>query len=636
MGPTSKEAGWRERYRSKLTSPARAVGRVRRGDRVFIGAGCGEPQAMVEALTEAGSRLADTEVYHLLTLGTAPYAAPRFSEVFRHNSFFIGSDVREDVAEGRADYTPVFLSEVPRLFASGRIPIDVAVIQLSPPDAHGYCSYGVAVDITKPAAETARLRIGQINRAMPRTLGDSFIHVDLLDEIVEVDEPILSLPETEPDEVSLEIGRHVAKLVEDGACLQIGIGHVPGAFLRFLHGRRDLGVHTEMFTDALIDLVEQGVITNAQKRLHRGKMLASFCMGTPRLYEFIDDNPRCEFRPSDYVNDPFIISQNDRMIAVNGALEVDLTGQVCSDSLGYMFYSGIGGQVDFIRGAARSLGGRPVVCLPSLGPEGQSRIVDHLSEGAGVVTTRGDVHYVVTEYGIAHLHGRSIRERAMALIEIAHPEHRQALLTHAKDRRYVFLDQTVPRSPRYPSELERWVSLDDGAQVLIRPVRPMDDSGIRDLFYDASEQSVYQRFLSTKTTLPRREREGVVNIDYDTAMSLTALHSSGDVEEIVALAEWRLDPTTRLAEVAFLVRDDWQRRGLGSRMLDYLIELAMATCITGFVAEVLASNRAMLEIFHQCSQTVTTRYSDGGYSVLVEFDKGDAEHRQAGKEAAHH
>jgi GNAT superfamily N-acetyltransferase len=380
-------------------------------------------------------------------------------------------------------------------------------------------------------------------------------------------------------------------------------------------------VHTEMFTDEVVALVERGIVTNREKRLHTGKLVASFCMGTPALYTFIDDNPHCEFHPSDYVNDPFVIAQNDRMVAVNGALEVDLTGQVCSDSLGYVFYSGIGGQVDFIRGAARSRGGRPVICLPSLGPDGRSRIVDHLSEGAGVVTTRGDVHYVVTEYGVAHLHGRSIRERAMALIEIAHPEHREELLTHAKERRYVFFDQSSPLSARYPRELERWVTLADGAEVLIRPIRPTDDGAIRDLFYDVSELSVYQRYLATKTTLPRQERESVVNIDYRNTMTLAAVHGPQELKQMVALAEWRLNPDNRLAEVAFLVRDDWQRRGLGSRMLDYLIELARAVSIRGFVAELLATNRAMLEVFqHPGSHTLTTRFSEGTYSILLQFE----------------
>ncbi len=622
-------AAWRERYEGKVTTVAGALARVRRGDRIFIGAGCGEPQALVDGLTDMAGRLADLDVYHLLTLGTAPYAAPRFSNVFRHNSFFIGADTRHDVAEGRADYTPLFLSEVPRLFTAGHIPIDVALIQVSPPDEHGNCSYGVAVDITKPAAENAKIRIAQVNKHMPRTLGDSFIHTDDIDAVVEHDEPILAQPPPEPDAVSREIGRQVAKLVEDGSCLQIGIGAVPAAVLQFLFNRKDLGLHTEMFTDAVIDLVADGVITNQRKNIHRGKILASFCMGTKRLYEFVHNNPQCEFRPSNYTNDPFVIGRNDRMVAINGALEIDLTGQVCSDSLGYNFYSGIGGQVDFIRGAGRSLGGKPVVCLPSQAHHGESRIVDHLSEGAGVVTTRGDVHYVVTEYGIAYLHGRSIRERAMALIEIAHPDVRAELLAHAKERHYVFMDMASPRSERYPEELERHVTLPDGGHVLFRPLRLSDDALVRDLFYDTGERSVYQRFMGHKATYPRQEREEVVNVDYSTTMSIAAATVAPIAGQLVALAEWRPDPDGTTAEVAFLVRDEWQNRGLGTLLFEYLVDLAMERGFTGFTAEVLADNQGMLHVFQDGSQPVRTRLSDGAYSVKIEFDPDEVRRRTA-------
>ncbi|MHB9148488.1 MAG: GNAT family N-acetyltransferase [Thermoleophilia bacterium] len=610
---------WRARYADKLTTVSGALSHIHKGDRIFIGAGCGEPQALIRGLAEMGGRLADADIYHLLTLGTAPHEAPRFSDTFRHNSFFIGHDVRSDVAEGRADYTPVFLSQVAALFTERHIPVDVALIQVSPPDDHGTCSYGVAVDITKPAAESARIRIAQVNRRMPRTLGDSFIHVDQLDVVVECDEPILTVPLHETTDITREIGRQVAKLVEDGCCLQVGIGSVTGAMLDHLHGRRDLGLHTEMFTDAVIDLVSEGVINNSRKTIHRGKIVASFCMGTPRLYDFVHDNPMCEFRPSDYTNDPYIIGQNDRMVAVNAALEIDLTGQVCSDSLGYDFYSGIGGQVDFMRGAARSRGGKPVICLPSEAAGGRSRIVPHLSEGAGVVTTRGGVHYVVTEYGIAYLHGKSIRERAMALIQIAHPDHRAELLAHAKERHYVFMDQEAPRSERYPDELERHVTLEDGGMVLFRPLRPTDDPLVRDLFYDTSENAVYKRFMNAKATFPRDERDAVVNIDYRTTMSLAAARSGPGSNELVALAEWRLGPEDDYAEVAFMVRDDWQHRGLGIRLLNYLIELGMEQGLAGFKAEVLAENQGMLHVFQQGSQQVRIKLVDGAYEVLIDF-----------------
>lgn len=616
------DSAWHTAYRKKSVSPEKALSLVARGDRIFIGAGCGEPQALVRTLTERGGNLSDTEVYHLLTLGTAPYTSPRFREAFRHNSFFIGPDVRQDVAEGRADYTPVFLSEVPRLFSAGHIAIDKALIQLSPPDEHGFCSYGVAVDITKAAAESAEVRIAQVNRHMPRTLGDSFIHVEELDAIVEHDEPLLEPPLPEDDAVAEEVGRQVAKLVDDGACLQIGIGAVPSAMVSFLGDRRDLGIHTEMFTDSVLPLVENGNITNVRKSIHRDKLVASFCMGTPRLYNFVHDNPQCEFHPSEYVNDPFVIGQNERMVAVNAALEVDLTGQVCSDSLGYNFYSGIGGQVDFLRGAARSRGGRPVVCLPSTTAEGDSRIVEHLSEGAGVVTTRGDVHYVVTEYGIAELHGHSIRDRATALIEVAHPDHRAELMAAAKDRHYVFLDQEPPRSERYPDELERYLTLRDGESVLLRPLKSTDDALFRDFFYDAGEQTVYHRYMGSKQSYPRLERDRVVNVDYRNNMSIAAIARRSGGAKMVGLGEWQRDPKDPdIAEVAFLIRDEWQQRGLGTRLLRYIINLARNQGIARLCAEVMAENSGMLHLFQRTGYPVHLSSDEGIYTVVINLDQ---------------
>ena len=620
MRSRSSDASWRDRYAAKTLPLAAAIDLIGRGERIFIGAGCGEPEALVGGLCSAGGRLADNEVYHLLTIGSSPYTVSRFAETFRHNSFFIGPEMRADVAEGRADYTPAFLSEVPRLFTSGRIPIDVALIQLSPPDEHGNCSFGVAVDVTKAAAESARIRIAQINPRMPRTLGDCFIHIDRLDAVVEVNEPILTYTDPDPTEVTDELGRQVAKLIHDGCCLQIGIGAGPTAVLHHLWDRKDLGLHSEMITDAVVDLMVEGVITNQRKRLHRGKTVASFCMGSPKLYSFVHDNPQCEFRPSDYTNDPFVIGQNDLMVAVNAALEVDLTGQVCADSLGYKFYSGIGGQLDFIRGAGRSRGGKPIICLPSCTSEGASRIVSHLSEGAGVVTTRGDVHYVVTEYGAAYLHGRSIRERAMSLIEIAHPEHRAELMALAKERHYVFFDQVPPSVVRYPDELERWVALPEGIALLLRPVRPTDDPLLRDLFYAAGDRSVYQRFMATKPTYPRHERDGVVNIDYYHTMSIAASFTDDEAEVLVALVEWRLDSHSNFAEVAFLVRDEWQGRGLGSQMMAYCIELAMERGIDGFTADVLTTNRHMLDLFERSGHVVRTKLEDDVLAVVLEFD----------------
>lgn len=430
---------WQQRCQAKLVTAAEAVRCVKRRQRVFVGSGAAEPQALVAALAARGGELADNEILHILTLGIAPYSDPCYRSAFRHNAFFIGPNVRAAVAEGRADYTPIFLSEIPRLFRSRRVALDVALIQVSPPDVHGFCSYGVSVDVVKAAAESASVVVAEVNAQMPRSLGDSFIHVDHIDHLVEVDTPLLQSVPAAPDDTALEIGRHVAELIEDGSTLQLGIGAIPNAVLLHLGKKRDLGIHTEMFSDGVIDLIEAGVINCARKTLLPGKVVTSFCMGSERLYQYVDNNPLFEFRTAEFTNDPTVIARNAKMVAINAALEVDLTGQVCADSIGDSFYSGIGGQVDFIRGSARSEGGKPIIVLRSTAKQGAvSRIVPHLHEGAGVVTTRGDVHYVATEYGVADLWGKSVRERALALISIAHPDFRPDLLAEARRRRLIY------------------------------------------------------------------------------------------------------------------------------------------------------------------------------------------------------
>ena len=430
------EPAWIEAHRDRVRTAAQAVSTLVDGQRIFIGSGVAEPQDLVAAL--AGSDLRDCQVVHIMTLGAAPYAAERFREKFRHNALFIGSNVREAVATCRADYTPIFLSEIPGLFRSRKVDLEVALIQVTPPDPDGNFSLGASVDVVKAAVECAGIVIAEVNPYMPWTMGDSLVRASDLDLLVPVSSPILEHSPHPPSEVEKRIGEHISGLIPDGATLQMGIGSIPDAVLRFLDRKKDLGIHTEMFSDGLIELIESGVVNGRRKTLHPRRVVASFAMGTRRLYDFIDHNPLFEFHPVDYTNDPFVIARNDRMVAINSALEVDLTGQVCSDSLGYSPYSGIGGQVDFIRGAARSRGGKPVLALPSTAVNGSvSRIVPHLREGAGVVTSRGDVHYVVTEYGVADLHGRSLRERALALIEIAHPQFRPWLLEEARAHRYL-------------------------------------------------------------------------------------------------------------------------------------------------------------------------------------------------------
>jgi len=423
-------------FHDKLVTAEIALRAVKSGDHVYVHPGCATPERLLDALVARAPDLEDVKVVHLMSIGRAEYVRPGMERHFRHIALFCGKNVREAVNAGRADYVPIFLSEIPRLFRSGRVPLDVALIHVSPPDEHGFCSFGVGVECTKAAAEAARVVIAQVNPAMPRVLGDNFIHVRKITHFVESNDPLAELPRVRMSPAFEDIGRNVASLIEDGATLQLGIGGIPDAVLHFVRDRKHLGVHTEMFSDGMVELVEQGVVTNEKKTLHPGKIVASFVLGTRPLFDFIHNNPIVEFHPSDYVNDPFVIAQNDNMVAVNSAIEVDLTGQVCSDSIGDTIYSGFGGQVDFIRGASRAKNGRAVIALLSTAKDGQvSRISTVLEEGAGVVTSRADVHYVVTEFGVVDLFGRTLRERANALIGIAHPKFREELEAGARRRR---------------------------------------------------------------------------------------------------------------------------------------------------------------------------------------------------------
>lgn len=431
----------KKQYQRKFVTAEEAVSVIQSGDVVYIHPGCAVPEVLVDAMVARYRELENVEVCHLLGVGEAAYVRPEMQGHFRHNAFFIGKNVRKAVCEGRADFTPIFLHEVSLLLYSKQYRVDVALIHVSPPDEHGFCSFGVGVESTKAATEVARVVIAQINSNMPRTLGDSFIHINNIDYCVEADVPLKELPQVEGDESPEElevyerIGEHVASVIEDGATLQLGIGRIPDSVVRHLKDHKDLGIHTEMVSDGVIPLIESGVITGKAKTLLPGKIVLAFVLGTQKLFNFVDNNPFFEFRPTHFTNDPFTIARNKKMVAINSALEIDLTGQVCADSMGYKFYSGFGGQVDFIRGAAKSEGGKPIIALPSTAKDGSlSRIVPHLKEGAGVTTSRGDVHYVATEYGIVNLHGRKVRERIELLTSIAHPKFRRELEEFARDK----------------------------------------------------------------------------------------------------------------------------------------------------------------------------------------------------------
>jgi 4-hydroxybutyrate CoA-transferase len=429
---------WETEYKKRLKTADEALGCVKSGMRVYIQPGCAEPETLIEALMRRAPDLFDVEIVHMMTMGCAPYVAPEMAGHFRHNAMFIGGNVRQAINDGRADYTPIYLSEIEGLFESGQMPLDVALIEVSPPDSHGYCSFGVGVDTTLTAAKCARHVVAQINDHMPRTYGDSFIHVGDIDSIVESSRPLCALKRPVVSDLQVQIARNVAGLIEDGAVLQTGIGGIPDAVLPLLMDRKDLGVHSELVADGVIPLIEAGVLTGARKNFKPRKIILGFAIGTPRLFEFVDNNPIFEFHPTAYTNDPALIARNDNMVAINSALQIDLTGQVCSDSIGNQFYSGIGGQVDFLRGASRSKGGRPIIAISSTAKNGTiSRIVPTLDPGAGVVTSRGLIRYIVTEYGVAYLHGKSIRERAKALIEIAHPKFRAELYAYCEETKWL-------------------------------------------------------------------------------------------------------------------------------------------------------------------------------------------------------
>ena len=619
----SYDPAWQEKFASQIMTAAAAVKRIRPGQRVFVGTGCGEPLELVRALAQRARELPDTEIVHLLTFGEAPYAHKELTQYFRVNSFFIAENVRGIIQEGLGDYTPIFLSDIPRLFNSGRLPLDVALIQVTPPDENGLCSLGVSVDIVKSAADNASLVIAQVNPNMPRTLGDSQIDVLEIDVLVPSNEPILEVPPSEVTDVTRQIAEYVAALVDDGATLELGIGRIPHSLLGFLKHKKELGIHTEMITDDIIPLIEEGVVTGARKTLDRGKVVASFCLGTKTLYDFVDNNPLFSFRPSEYVNDPHIISQQHKMTAINTALEIDLTGQVCSDSIGEKFFSGVGGQVDFNRGAARAKDGKAIIALPSTARgDTVSRIVTRLTPGAGVVTTRADVHYVVTEYGTAYLHGKSVQERALALISIAHPNFRADLLKEAIEAKYLSaeLSDREGKIVVGPKELRTTYLLNDGTQINFRPIHPTDEPRMRDLFYKLSEATIYYRFMSHQRIVPRRQIQDFVYIDHRNDVAIVGTLPEAHGEDIIAIGSYYLDPKTNLAEVAFVVHDNWQNRGVGSFLLRHLIRIARRNGIRGFTAEVLAENKAMQAVINKSNCKSRSQFTGSVYSYEMDFE----------------
>ena len=576
-----------------------AVRQIKRGMRMLIGSGCAEPQHLVSALVQEADHFRDNEIVHLMTMGIAPYAEEAYRQNFRHNAFFIGHNVRKAISHGLADYTPVFLSEIPNLFSSGQLPLHCALIQVTPPDSQGMVSLGVSVDIVHAGIHAADMIIAQVNPAMPETLGKSKIPLDMIDILVEQEEPIIEMATGPLDPVSLAIGERVARLIKDGDTLQLGIGNIPNAILRELADKNDLGIHTEMFSSGFVDLYKNGNITNRKKGLHEGVSITSFILGNRELYDLVHQNPDIQFYPSEYTNDPFVIARNRNMVSVNSAIEVDLTGQICADSMGSNFFSGIGGQVDFVRGARRSQGGRSIIALPSTAKKGQvSRIVADLRPGAGVVTTRGDVHYVATEYGVAYLHGMTVRERALELIQIAHPKFRDELLEQLKERHYVAGDQKFPSFD--VGERPNPFSKDfGGVEIFFRDLRPADEGRLQSFFYSHSKETIYQRYFHQKQEMPHLKAQEVVALDYNQDMAIAGFASAAPFAPMVCIGRFITQKDNQSAAITFTVRETFQGRGIATFLMEKLVAAAQKRELKSLYAYVLADNIRMINLLRE-------------------------------------
>ncbi len=613
---------WMEHYRQRRQDAAKALSLLRSGTRIFLGSGCGEPRHLVRALADYAAKLADVEVIHVLSVAHDDYTDSRYAASFRPKKFFVAAGARQAVREGRADYAPLYLSDVPRLMREGRMPIDAALVQVAPPNEHGFVSLGVAVDVVSDAMECARVVIAQVNPRMPCTHGDTFVHVSELDAIVEFDEPLIHFSTPEPDQVQRKVAQNVAKLIKDGSTIHCGLGRLPQAVLGELSDKKDLGVHTDVLTDAYVDLVEAGVITGEKKTFYPKKIVASYCLGGERLFGFVHNNPRVEMYPVRLTNDVANIAKNDRMVTVHEAVEVDLTGQVCSDAVGGRVYSGLGGMVDFLRGAALSSDGLSVVVLTSLRPDGSSRIRPSLSEGAGVGVTRAGVRTIATEYGVAYLHGLSLSERAMALIDIAHPNHRDALLTAARE--LGLISQGQIQAPLftgvYPEQYERLMTLKDGSEVLIRPVKPTDERLVQEFFYAMSDREVYYRFLHTIKAFPRKDMQRMVNVDYHREMPVVAVSGKLGQEEVAGVARYILGHDDQ-PEVDFAVKESFQGKGLGRAMMGTLVEIAKGRGFKGINAYVMPDNQASLRILYSLGYAVTGVVSQGVIEMTIHFDQ---------------
>lgn len=573
---------------------------LKSGNRVFIGSHAAVPNALIDNLIAHSANFHDIEVVHIFTLSDNIWAEPKYQDLFKVNALFIGGkNIRQAIAEGRADYTPCFISDVPKLFTEDILPLDVALIMVSPPDEYGYCSLGVSVDVVSSAIKSAKYVIAQINPKMPRTNGHSFVHLNQITAWINVEQSLPELPVFTMDQRTEQIGQYVAMLIENGATLQIGIGKIPEAVLKYLANHKDLGIHSEMISDGIIDLMLNGVINNRKKTFHKGKSVATFCMGSQRLYDFVDGNPHVEFYPSEHVNSPVKIARNDNMVSINSAIEVDLTGQVVSDSIGYEFYSGIGGQVDFVRGSSLSSGGKPIIALPSTTKDGQiSRIVSHITEGGGVVTSRGHVSYVVTEYGIASLQGKSIRERALELIRIAHPKFRDGLLADVRKHYWVpEYQESTPSSVPELGLVEMKKFTFANTNYILRALAPADERKLQEFFYSHNKETLMMRYNHHATQMTREKSCNLVSVNQhiDLALCFTEKKHKGEI--IQAVARYYYIESINSGEVAFVIKESLRGKGMATTLLAEIIAIATKRALKKLIACVRRDNASMLKVF---------------------------------------
>lgn len=608
-------------FADKVITAEQAALLVQPGSYVFIGNACATPRNILGALEGLASPPPDVCIYQFLTTGAYENDGASPQTRYYHRTFYVGTDMKPFVPSGAADYVPLRLMSVPRLLENRRLRIDVAFVQTTPPDDKGFVSLGVSVDITTAFVRHARLVVAEINPNMPRTHGDTFVHISKIAHVVPVEEPLPSYVHVVENDVAHQIGKYIAGVIEDGSTLQIGLGRIPNEALRHLHDRRDLGIHSDVITDGLVDLISAGVVTGARKTVHQHKIVTSYCLGSERLYRMLHDNPQFCFLPIEQVSDPALIADNHKMVSITQAFAADLTGQTAIDQFDGEFYGGVSTQPDFIRGASRAAGGKPIICMASTTDDGEvSRIRPSLSQRDGAGIPRSDVHYVITEYGIAYLFGKSIQERALSLIEIAHPKFRPWLLEQAKQLGYVKSQQHLRDGGRYEIDEERSVSLKDGRSILIRPAKASDVRELQSLFHRLPAEDVYTRFFRRLKSLSFEEAQYLCDVDHDSDAAFVAAAGPRENETVVGSSCYFVNHATNLGEIAFMVDPDWQGTGLGSALQKRMKEYAIARGLRGFVAEILVTNQKMIRLAEAASDDVRIERDDQSMQVTILFD----------------